>query len=161
MNTITPKLKALLKAEWQHSMTYPGMIIIWVFDMFFIPLIFLLIWRSIVNTNPALQANESSITLYYILMPLVSLLTSAWHAPFFANDVRDGRLSTRLLKPLTPHAYTFIHSLTEKMVKMLFLLPMVVIGIIAYPISIDFSISTFLLCVVSVILGGVIKYLIE
>src|SRR5205823_13025560 len=52
---------------------------------------------------------------YYICLSLVSCLTASWNAYEFEYEVRFGRLSPKLLRPLHPIHYAVVENLVAKL----------------------------------------------
>src|SRR5919202_1786552 len=60
---------------------------------------------------------------YYVAFTLVGQLTMAWNAYDFEYEVRNGRLSPKLLRPLHPLHYQIVDNVIWKIVTLLSLLP--------------------------------------
>ncbi|MFC1748284.1 hypothetical protein ACFL2V_05700 [Pseudomonadota bacterium] len=125
MNTLR-LFPSFLKADIQASTTYPGMIAIWVFELIFLPLSMLMIWNSIAKYTTSSTFNLDQITNYYLTYPFVALLTSAWHGIFTAHAIRTGQINKLLIKPHFPLLHSITNNLAEKVIKILFLFPVVI-----------------------------------
>ena len=89
------------------------------------PLISLLVWLTVSDQGVALPYSRSQFVTYYVLLSVVSMLTSTWLAPFVAQAIRLGYLSPWLLRP-APYIANFAgNNLGEKIVKLPLLLPLV------------------------------------
>lgn len=130
-------LIALLTAQIQQAFIYRGMMLIWMFHVFFVPLVMLLVWLSIATHNPHLNEQRDMIIAYYLLLPIIGLLTGTWHAGFFARKVRNGNLNLYLTKPLPYILTDLANNIAEKVVKLLILLPMIIIAWIYFSPSIS------------------------
>lgn len=134
MNT-WKKFTTTLKAEMQNIFMYPGMILIWVIDMFFSPLVMLLVWTKIGQTSASVGDWSTQITSYYILLPIIILLTGAWNGYFFTRKIQTGEFSTYLLKPYSHLIGDLANNFSEKVLKIAFLLPITITCIIVLDIS--------------------------
>jgi ABC-2 type transport system permease protein len=60
---------------------------------------------------------------YYVALTLVSQVTQAWNAWDFEYEVRHGRLSPKLLRPLHPIHYSVVENLVWKVLTTVALVP--------------------------------------
>jgi ABC-2 type transport system permease protein len=89
------------------------------------PVIALLVWLTVGEQGVRLPYNRSQFVTYYLLLSVVSMLTSTWLAPYVAEQIRLGGLSPWLLRP-APYIANFIcNNLGEKIIKLPLLLPLV------------------------------------
>lgn len=131
------------------------------FQLFFLPLVMLFVWKTIIHQSPELQGKEETITLYYLLLPLISLFTSAWGGVFLAEKIRSGKLNMFLVKPITPFIFDFANNIAEKGVKIVFLIPMVIIGIMLFPANFSLPIPTFIIVLTALLMSSMANFLIE
>jgi ABC-type uncharacterized transport system permease subunit len=117
-------LRQLLAAQWQNTLQYPGMLAIWMLETFFVPLVMLLVWLPILQNTP----QEESAKIYYVLLPLSTMITGAWHGSFFARKVRSGELNSYLVKPLGYVWYEITNNISEKIFKLCILLPAIILN---------------------------------
>ncbi len=155
------KFWIILKAQWQHSLMYPGMLAIWMVYLFFLPLTMLFVWKTIIQHTPSLQSKEETLTLYYILLPLISLLTSAWGGTFLAEKIRTGSLNMYLVKPTNPFIFDIANNLAEKAVKSIFLLPMIVFGGVIFSTNIKVTIPMLAFTIAALLLSAATNFLVE
>src|SRR5882672_10780972 len=91
------------------------------------PVIALLVWLTVSEQGVRLPYDRTQFVTYYLLLSIVSMLTSTWLAPYVAEQIRLGGLSPWLLRP-APYIANFIgNNLGEKIVKLPLLLPLVAI----------------------------------
>lgn len=119
---------SLLVVDLQTTLQYPAETFIRIIESVFLSLVVLLIWCSVLMLNQADQSLINSITVFYLIIPLISQLTGAWHGYFVAKEIRDGTFSKYLLRPLSFIYYDIVNNLTEKVYKILFILPFVGVG---------------------------------
>jgi ABC-2 type transport system permease protein len=93
------------------------------------PLISLLVWLTVSEQGVRLPYDRGQFVTYYVLLSMVSMLTSTWLAPFLAEEIRLGGLSPWLLRPAPYIAQQVGNNLGEKIVKLPLLLPL--IGLVA------------------------------
>lgn len=144
-----------------HALAYPSMLLIYVFDSFFVPLVMALIWITVLNYESSSNLNQQAITSYYIFFPAISILTSAWHGPLWSRLIRHGELNMRLLKPLHPLAYDLCNNLAEKLIKFLLLLPMLALGVGLVQPNLSLDLLSLILFLVSILLAAILTFLFD
>lgn len=153
------KLSVFLRADWQSTLEYRGMMAIWMFQLLFQPLVILMVWINISQGNPTINLQE--ITNYYVLMPIITMLTGAWSGVFLAEKIKSGRLNLLLIKPVTHLLFEASNNLAEKIVKFTILVPGVIILIFVFPFSINPSIINVVSLIVATILALVLNFTLE
>lgn len=89
------------------------------------PAISLMIWRAALENGAAMPVDAEYLTTYFVLLGVVSLLTSSWTSGFLAEEIRLGRLSKWLARPGSTHYNGIANNLSEKLVKTVPLVPMI------------------------------------
>jgi ABC-2 type transport system permease protein len=149
--------RQLLAAQWQNTLQYPGMLVIWMLETFFVPLVLLLVWLPILRNSP----QEASAKIYYVVLPLSTMITGAWHGGFFARKVRTGELNSYLVKPLGYVWYEITNNLSEKLFKLCILLPAVLINMRIFNVSLPTNPSTWLAFGMLLILSAILNFIVE
>ncbi|MBA2758124.1 MAG: hypothetical protein H0U38_00390, partial [Chloroflexia bacterium] len=91
------------------------------------PTIALLIWRAALDNGAALPVDGEYLTTYFVLLGIVSMLTSSWVSGFLAESIRLGQLSIWVVRPGSTHFNGIANNLSEKLVKIIALSPMVAV----------------------------------
>jgi ABC-2 type transport system permease protein len=74
------------------------------------PLVMLAIWHAVAADGPVGRFDQREFTAYYLGVLAVRLLTSTWVVWQMSMEIRDGTLSSRLLRPIHPiFAYAAQH----------------------------------------------------
>jgi ABC-2 type transport system permease protein len=74
------------------------------------PLVMLAIWHAVAADGPVGRFDQREFTAYYLGVLAVRLLTSTWVVWQLSMEVKDGTLSSRLLRPIHPvFAYAAQH----------------------------------------------------
>ncbi len=107
------------------TIEYRAAFLIFMINVVATPLISLLVWLTVGEQGVALPYDRSQFVTYYVLLSVVSMLTSTWLAPFVAQAIRLGGLSSYLLRPAPYIAHFAGNNLGEKIVKLPLLLPLV------------------------------------
>jgi ABC-2 type transport system permease protein len=80
---------------------------------------------------------------------------------FFANQIRTGRLSAHLIKPLPVIIYDVTNNLAEKSTKISFLLPLILLGSLFFPLTLSTNSQIIILTLLGLILSITIAFLIQ
>lgn len=119
----------LLLHDLQVTLEYRSEVLVWMFNLVVGPLIALLVWLTASEQGVQLPYDRQQFVTYYVLLAIITMLTSTWLGEFLAEEIRLGSLSRRLIRPVPMIAYLLANNLGEKLIKLPYLLPMV--GVIA------------------------------
>ncbi|OGV96542.1 hypothetical protein A2W24_03445 [Microgenomates group bacterium RBG_16_45_19] len=113
-------------AYWQVHAQYRLGAVLWIVNGFVTPLILMIIWL-VVNQSQPLTLSSTEIVTYYLMSIIVVRLTQTWLAEDLINLIKDGRLSFFLIRP-----FSVVHDLLAKdqalrLVRLISLLPFVLI----------------------------------
>ena len=110
--------RALFLAEFQSAAQYRVQFLLWLVGNVIRPVIFLSAWVAVAAARGGDIGGFSAgdFAAYYVGLTLVGQLTQSWNAYEFEQEVRLGRLSPKLLRPLHPVHYTVVGNLVWKAV---------------------------------------------
>ena len=122
--------RALLVAQIQAAAQYRVQSILWMFFSVIRPVIFLAAWVAVANAQGGqIGAYDTrDFAGYYVALALVTNLVFSWNAYDFEFEIRMGRLSPKLLRPLHPIHYAVVENLVWKMTTMIPLL--LILGVV-------------------------------
>jgi ABC-2 type transport system permease protein len=91
--------------------------ILWMLFSVIRPVIFLAAWVAVANAQGGQIGayDVRDFAAYYVALSLVSNLAMAWNAYDFEFEVRMGRLSPKLLRPLHPMHYAVVENIVWKL----------------------------------------------
>ena len=118
-------IRRLIAIDAVGSMIYRGEFIIYMLSVVIGPVISLLIWRTALESGADLPVDAEYLTTYFVLLGIVSMLTSSWIAGFLAQEIRDGTLSKWIVRPGSTHFSGIANNLSEKIVKTVVLTPLI------------------------------------
>jgi len=166
VNTAVRNLRVLRRmtaAEIAQQSVYRGAWIIFMLANICVPIISLLIWRTALANGAQLPIDEQYVTTYFVLLGFVTMATSSWMAPFLANDIRLGKLSSWMIRPASLLVRWVSNNLSEKFLKLFALVPM--IGIVWWifrgSMNIPASPGRWLLFLVSIVFGAILVFTID
>jgi len=91
------------------------------------PIISLMIWRAALANGADLPVDAGYLTTYFVLLGVVSMLTSSWGSGFLAESIRLGELSIWIARPGSTHLNGIANNISEKLIKVVALAPMIAI----------------------------------
>nr|MBA2247462.1 ABC-2 family transporter protein [Chloroflexia bacterium] len=118
-------IRRLIGLDLVGAMIYRGEFVIYMLSVVIGPVISLLIWRTALESGADLPVDAEYLTTYFVLLGIVSMLTSSWIAGFLAQEIRDGTLSRWIVRPGSTHFVGIANNLSEKILKTVVLTPLI------------------------------------
>lgn len=117
MNTLIRTYRALFVAQLQQAAQYRVQGLLWMLFAIIRPVIFLAAWAAVARTQGGSVSGFSvgDFTTYFVILTLVTQLTMAWNSHEFEFEIRQGRLSPKLLRPLHPLHYAVVENSVYKL----------------------------------------------
>src|SRR5207244_2270585 len=121
--------RALFVANFQQAAQYRVQAVLWLLFAVIRPVVFLAAWTAAANAQGGTIGDYTigDFAAYYICLTLVSQLTMSWNAYDFELEVRQGKLSPKLLRPLHPLHYGVVENVVYKLTTLPPLLPVLVL----------------------------------
>jgi ABC-2 type transport system permease protein len=153
--------RALLVAQLQAASQYRVQVLLWMLFSVVRPVIFLAAWVAVANAQGGQIGTYDvrDFAAYYICLSLVSCLTASWNAYEFEYEVRFGRLSPKLLRPLHPIHYAVVENLVAKLMQIVPLSIVLVFISITFDARFRTTPAHVLLFVPSVMLAAALSFL--
>jgi ABC-2 type transport system permease protein len=92
---------ALLRVGLSEVVAYRAEFLVWILTTN-MPLVMLALWHAVAADGAVGRFGQREFTTYYLGVLAVRLLTSNWVAWEMSMQIRDGTLSTKLLRPIHP-----------------------------------------------------------
>jgi ABC-2 type transport system permease protein len=116
----------LLRIGFAEMVAYRAEFLVWILTTN-MPLVQMALWTAVAATGPVGRFGKREFAAYYLATLIVRLVTSSWMVWELTMDIRQGRLATRLLRPLHPLlAYSAQH-LAAVPLRMLVVSPIVIV----------------------------------
>ena len=115
--TLARIYRALLIAGFQQAAQYRIQSLLWMLFAIIRPVIFLAAWVAVAVAQGGDIAGYKvgDFAAYFVCMTFVSQITMAWNSHEFEFEVNQGRLSSKLLRPLHPLHYSIVENLVFKL----------------------------------------------
>jgi ABC-2 type transport system permease protein len=145
------------------AMAYRGAFLLFMLGAIATPVVSLLIWRTALSNGAQLPVDKEYLTTYFVLLGVVSMLTSSWIAPFLADEIRKGELSKWLIRPAPSQLDGISNNLTEKLLKLAWHTPAIVVlwWIFRAEVHVPADPVRWLLFGLSVMLAAVLVYVVS
>jgi ABC-2 type transport system permease protein len=153
--------RALLVAQIQAAAQYRVQSILWMLFSVMRPVIFLAAWVAVANAQGGqIGAYDTrDFAGYYVALAFVTNLTFSWNAYDFEFEIRMGRLSPKLLRPLHPIHYAVVENLVWKATTMIPLLIVLALVVVTFDARFRTTPAHLVLFVPSVVLGAALTFL--
>ena len=153
--------RALFVAQFESAAQYRVQAVLWLLVTVVRPIVFLAAWSAVAESQGGTVAGYSAqdFAAYYVGLTLVTQITQAWNAWDFEQDVRQGRLSSKLLRPLHPIHYAIVENIVWKSFTLLAVIPILVL--IAVTFDARFSAQPWHVAafVVSALLAAALRFM--
>lgn len=120
-------IRRLVIIDFSMALVYRAEFVMYMLSTVLAPTISLLIWRAALANGAALPVDAEYLTTYFVLLGIVSMLTSSWVSGFLAESIRLGKISIWIVRPGSTHFNGIANNLSEKMVKTVALTPLIAI----------------------------------
>jgi len=153
--------RALLVAQIQAAAQYRVQSILWMLFAVIRPVIFLAAWVAVANSQGGhIGAYDvRDFAAYYICLSLVTNLVTSWNAYEFEFEVRMGRFSPKLLRPLHPIHYAVVENIVFKLTTIVPLSIVLVFIALTFDARFRTTPAHILLFVPSVLLAASLSFL--
>jgi ABC-2 type transport system permease protein len=153
------KYVALGKAGWALIMEYRAQVVIWMMSSLLM-VIMLLVWLSISSEGAVNGYSSADFITHFMVGWIVRNLTAVWASWELDFNIREGRLSPMLLRPIHPiHNDVAVHWV-EKLLRLGIVVPIAAIVLLLTPEArLDFSPLNILTFLVSIIGAWLIVFL--
>jgi ABC-2 type transport system permease protein len=119
----------MLRIGFAEMVAYRAEFLVWILTTN-MPLVMMALWNAVAADGPVGRFGQRQINTYFLAVLVVRIITSSWMVWELTMDIRQGRLATRLLRPLHPLlAYSAQH-LAAVPLRALVMSPVVVIVLV-------------------------------
>ncbi|MGH2499314.1 MAG: ABC transporter permease [Candidatus Limnocylindria bacterium] len=152
--------RALLLAQLQLASQYRVQMFLWVLFSIIRPVIFLAAWTAVAQAQGGSVGGFTAgdFAAYYVGLTLVTHLAMAWNAYEFELEVRQGKLSPKLLRPLHPIHYSVAENVVWKVFTLVAVVPALFVIGWTFGARFQTDAAHLLLFVPSVLLGAALYF---
>jgi ABC-2 type transport system permease protein len=121
-------LPALARVAVLEAVAYRAELVVWMLSTT-LPFIMLALFSAVAREAPLKGHSEREFTLYFLVTFVVRQLTGSWAAWVINQEIKDGTLAARLLRPVSPVATYAIENLAAQPMRLFLSLPVVGLAI--------------------------------
>ncbi len=103
LRSTTRAVPAMLRLGVAEAVAYRAEMLVWVLSTT-MPLVMLALWSAVAREAPVGRFGEQDFVAYFLVTFIVRQLTGSWAAWEMNYEIRTGRLSQKLLRPVHPLA---------------------------------------------------------
>jgi ABC-2 type transport system permease protein len=129
VRTLLHIYNVLFVANFQQAAQYRVQSVLWLLFAVIRPVVFLAAWSAAANAQGGTIGDFTvgDFAAYYVCLTLVGQLTMSWNAYDFEIEIRQGKLSPKLLRPLHPLHYAVVENLVWKVTTLPALVPALIL----------------------------------
>lgn len=155
------KYLALLRRSMGIMLEYRISMLIWLLSASF-PLVMMAVWLSLAEEGPVGGYTAADFVAYYLLALYVREMTVVWVAWDLDNDIRHGDLSIKLLHPLNPIHEYIAFNLSDKILRIVVLTPLVFIVARLVPgVTYALTLSNIVLFLFALAMAWFLRYMLQ
>jgi ABC-2 type transport system permease protein len=150
---------ALLKVGFAEAVAYRVEMFVWILATT-MPLVMMALWTAVARDAPIGRFGEKEFVAYFLATFIVRQLTGSWAAWQINFEVRQGTLSMRLLRPLSPVVAWAVEHLAYIPLRFVVAIPIAAVMLVgAGGEHLPSSAAMWLVCVLAVVGGWWITFL--
>lgn len=152
--------RALITQQIQVMSQYRVALFLYALFSFVRPIIFLAAWLAVAGSQGGSLGSFSGpdLAAYYVISIFVTHLTTSWDFFEFEWEIRQGRLSPKLLRPLHPLHYSIVQNVLWKIMTSVMVWPVAVFVSITFGARFHVQPVDLALGAVSVALGAALAF---
>ncbi|MBJ6759589.1 ABC-2 family transporter protein [Myxococcaceae bacterium JPH2] len=119
----------LLKVGFSEAVAYRAELLVWVLSTT-MPLIMMALWTAVARTAPVGRFGQADFVGYFLATFAVRQLISSWAAWLINWEVKQGTLSMRLLRPISPLWAYAAENIAAFPMRLVVAMPVTVLGVV-------------------------------
>jgi len=145
------------------QLEYRGAFAIWVLGDLVRALISLAVWLTVSEYSGRLPLDRSQLVTYFVAQGLVSTFTISWLVHLVPENIREGHLSPKLLRPVSPLAHFIGDNLGQKAVRLILLIPITAAAGLLFRADLRLPADawTWVLFVIAVLLAAAVSFFLD
>lgn len=161
MSHVLRALPDLMRVGVAGAVAYRAELVIWILTAT-LPLVMLAMWNAVALDGPVAGFDQDGLARYFVATLVIRQATSVWLVWEMNYEIRSGRLSTKLLRPLHPFWQYATSMLTVLPMRLVVLVPLVAAlvwwrpTLLAWP-----GLAAVLLALASTALAWILTFLVQ
>ena len=130
---------ALFRIGFAEMVAYRAEFLVWILTTN-MPLVMMALWNAVAADGPVGRFGQHELHTYFLATLVVRILTSTWMVWELTMDIRQGRLATKLLRPMHPLLPYSAQHLAAVPLRMMMVSP--VIAVLIWTMAKDGNLAT-------------------
>lgn len=143
---------ALVKVGFAEAVAYRSELLVWLLATN-MPLVMLLLWSTVADEGPVGRFGQREFTAYFLVTLMVRFMTGAWVVWEMNQEIREGALARRLLRPIHPFLAYLSENLAAWPFRLAICVPILVVAVWKVGLG-SFSGSSWQLALVPIAIVG-------
>ena len=151
------------RTEGAVQFAYRGAILIWLVSLVTQPLISLVVWTTVANSQggSAGGLTEGQYAAYFIIVMVVNQLTFSWHMWEMGWRVQTGNFSAFLLRPMHPIHNDIVENIVFKALTLVPLIPIAIVFSLAFDAEYHWKALNLALLPLAIALSALLLFLLD
>ncbi len=152
--------RGLLRQSFQIMSAYRVALFLYALFSFIRPIIFLAAWIAVADSQGGRLGafSKQDLAGYYVITIVVTHLTAAWDFFEFEFEIRQGRLSPKLLRPVHPIHYSITGNVVWKLITSLAVVPVAILIAVTFDARFTTTPAHLAVGSVSLLLGAALAF---
>ena len=151
------------KLNLMGELEYRAAFLIWIVSDTLAAFVTLGVWLAVLEYSTRLPLDRAQLFTYFIAQGLIHACAATWLIYLIPDNIREGHLSQKLLRPVPPMTHWIGQNVGEKLVRLLLQVPFVcIVGIfLRAELRLPADARTWVLVVVAVLLAAAVAFLLD
>lgn len=153
--------RAQLKKSLLIQFQYRVAMMIWMLDIVISPVIYMVVWSSVARSSAGSVGGytPSDFAAYYIVLMIAMHVTQIWHMWEYEYNIREGILSSKLLRPIHPIHEDVAQNISYKLLMLTVLVPTVIVLTLVFQPTLNTPLWAALAFLPALALGAAVSFL--
>src|SRR5688500_7924774 len=148
------------KLNLMGELEYRAAFLVWIVGDAISSFISLAVWLTVAEYSIGLALDRSQLFTYFIAQGIVHSCTATWLIYLIPENIRDGHLSQKLLRPVAPMTHWIGQNVGEKAVRLVMQVPLICIVGLLFRDELRLPVDgwTWALVVLAVVLAAAVAF---
>ena len=153
----TAHIKIWMALQFQYRVA----MLIWMIGLVIQPVIYMVVWANVAEANGGVVNGytTSDFAAYFIAAMVVNHLAYTWHAWEYDFNIRQGKLSPRLLRPMHPIHSDIAENISFKVLSQIVMIPTTIALILLFNPTWSPQLWSLLVFVPAIIMAFIIQFM--
>lgn len=153
--------RAQVRKSLQIQFQYRVAMMIWMIDIVISPIIYMVVWSSVARSSGGSVGGYApqDFAAYYLVLMIAMHATQIWHMWEYEYNIREGILSTKLLRPIHPIHEDVAQNISYKLLMLIVLVPSVLVLTLVFQPTLNTPLWAIAAFIPALALGAAVSFL--